>query len=178
MARSAARRFSWKRLARTDSQATIHATLGTLYLRRLQRGDENDGKVDSDAAQDQGHEEQGRVRHQGRRHHPERLHRQGRPGRRSTGHATGGHIPAVSPGSLPGWGTGLGRRAGENEVKQPSLIPGLHQLVDQGGGVRGSSELRPRASGRRGLGHGPGGSARPVPATVSRRSPRPPPSGP
>ena len=34
MARSAARRFSWERLARTGSQVTIHATLGTLYLRR------------------------------------------------------------------------------------------------------------------------------------------------
>ena len=52
-------------------------------------------------------------------------------GRRSTGHAPGGHIPAVSPGSLPGrgttlgyhageprWGTALGRRSGESEVKR------------------------------------------------------------
>ena len=36
----------------------------------LQRGDENDGNVDPNLAQDQGHEEQGRVRHQGRRGHP------------------------------------------------------------------------------------------------------------
>ena len=35
MARSPARRFSWERLARTDSQVTMHAP-GTLYLRRLQ----------------------------------------------------------------------------------------------------------------------------------------------
>ena len=124
MGRSAARRFSWKRLAWTDSQVTIHATLGTLYLRRLQRGDENDGKVDSDPTQDQGHEEQGRVRHQGRRRHPECLHRQGRSGRRSTGHAPGGHIPTVSPSSLPGWGTTLGRRAGKNEVKRTAGGPG------------------------------------------------------
>ena len=47
---------------------------------------------------------------QRRRRHPERLHRQGRSGRRSTGHASGGHIPAVSPGRLIGWGTALGRR--------------------------------------------------------------------
>ena len=67
----------------------------------LQRGDENYGKVDPDVAQDQGHEEQGRVRHQGRRSHPERLHRQGRSGRRPAGHAPGGHIPAVSPGQPP-----------------------------------------------------------------------------
>ena len=39
MARSAARRFPWERLARTDSEATIHATLGTLYLRRLHNYD-------------------------------------------------------------------------------------------------------------------------------------------
>ena len=36
----------------------------------------------------------------------------------TTGHAPGGHNPAVSPGSLPGWGTAPGRRAGENEVKR------------------------------------------------------------
>ena len=46
--------------------------------------------------------------------HPERLHRQGRAGRRSTGHAPGGHIPAVSQGSLLGWGTALGRRTSDD----------------------------------------------------------------
>ena len=72
-----------------------------------------------------GHEEQGRVRHQGRRRHPERLHRQGRSGRRSTGHAPGGHIPAVSPGQPPWLGNPrLGNRAGENEVKRIAGDPG------------------------------------------------------
>ena len=79
-------------------------------------------------AQDQGHEEQGRVRHQGRRGHPERLHRQGRSGRRSTGHAPGGHIRTVSPRQPPwlgnrGWETALGRRAGENDVKRTAGDP-------------------------------------------------------
>ena len=41
-----------------------------------------------------------------------------------TGHAPSGHIPAVNPGSLPGWGTALGRRAGENEVKRTAVGPG------------------------------------------------------
>ena len=36
----------------------------------------------------------------------------------------GGHIPAVSQGSLPGSGTALGRRAGENEVKRTAEGPG------------------------------------------------------
>ena len=45
-------------------------------------------------------------------------------------------------------------------------------------GVQATSLLRILASGRRGPGHGPGGPVRPAPATVSRRSPRPPPSGP
>ena len=49
---------------------------------------------------------------------------QGSSGRRSTGHAPGGHIPAVSPGSLLGWGTALGCRAGENELKWTAGDPG------------------------------------------------------
>ena len=97
MARSPARRFSWEGLARTDSQVTIHVPLGTLYLRRLQRGDESYGKVDSDAAQDQGHEEQGRVRHQGRRRHPERLHRQGRSGRQPPSTSSSSESSTASP---------------------------------------------------------------------------------
>ena len=43
---------------------------------------------------------------------------------------------------------------------------------------RGPPKLRPRAYARRGLGHGPGGSGRSVPATSYRQSPRPPRSGP
>ena len=84
----------------------------------LQRGDESHGKVGPDAAQDQGHEEQGRVRRQGRRCHPERLHRQGRSGRRPIGRDPSGHIPAVSPGQPPWLGNRAGRRAGGNDVKR------------------------------------------------------------
>ena len=49
--RSPVPHFSWECLTRTGSQATIHSTPGVLYLRRLRRGDERDGKVDPDLAQ-------------------------------------------------------------------------------------------------------------------------------
>ena len=74
--------------------------------------------------QDQGHQEQGRLWDQGRRRHPECLHRQGCSGRRSTRHASGGHIPAGSLGSLLDWGTTMGRRTGAAEVKRTAGATG------------------------------------------------------
>ena len=44
-------------------------------------------------------------------------------GRRPAGHAPGGDIRTVSPGSLLGWGTALGNRAGENEAKRTAGDP-------------------------------------------------------
>lgn len=41
----------------------------------FQEGAERDGRVNPDPAQDQGHEEQSRIRHQGRQRHSERVHR-------------------------------------------------------------------------------------------------------